>query len=558
MTKHIDPTSPHDRRVGLTLVIYGLLAVLSALMLYVALPGCEHWYLSFVALVPLLVVLQRAPARTGVLVAWLAGLFFFLLAVSWLNRLTPIGWVALAFYLSLSFAVFALTVIALTAGRLKVPFVLAVPLTWVVVEFLRGLPLGGFCWHYVGHNLYRQTMLIQVADFSGVYGVSFLAVTVNALLARVLQQGFCGTILKRRQLVRVGLATAYTAALLVGVAVYGGRRLAEARPTAGPRVSVVQGNIPQDIKEYAQSITWEQCLEKREYILDTYTTLTERLLLVKDDLVVWPETVVPVLEGEIWREHDYSAASRRRVRDLRRKLGRPFLVGSVKRVRDDRDLRDYNAAYLFPTDDGPFEVYLKINLVPFGEYIPFRSVGWIETMLRWFLPEGYLAELSAGTERVLFRADDVPFATPICYEDTTPSLIREFRRDGARFIVNLTNDGWFGDTVELDQHMANSVFRTVENRVGLVRAANTGISAFIDPRGVITSFLSDEKTGRYREVPGVLTGTVYLDDRRTFYTARGDVFIWTASGLVGVLVVVRLVSGPSPCTRGTRRSKGRT
>ena len=540
MTTHTDDAAPGGRRVTLTLVTYAVLAAASAVMLYASLPGCEHWYLSFVALVPLLVVLQRAPARTGMLFAWLTGLLFFTLAVSWLNYLTPIGWVSLAVYLSLSFAVFALTVRTLTVGRMKVPFVLTVPLVWVTVEFLRGFPLGGFCWHYVGHNLYRQTMLIQVADFSGVYGISFFAVTANALVARVLYLGFAGELLTRRRLVRVGLATAYTAAVLVGVALYGGHRLGEVRPTAGARVSVVQGNIPQDIKEYAQSATWEQCLEKRRHIWNTYTTLTERLLLVKDDLVVWPETIVPVMEGERWGDDDYSAATRQQVRALRRRLGRPFLVGSIKRVRDHGETRHYNAAYYFPTDDGPFDVYFKIHLVPFGEYIPFRSVGWIEKTLKWFLPEGYESEVSAGTERVLFRVNDVPFATPICYEDTKPSLIRQFRRDGARFIVNLTNDGWFRDTVELDQHMANSVFRTVENRMGLVRAANTGISAFIDPRGVITSLLSDEKTGRCREVPGVLTGTVYLDDRRTFYTAWGDVFAWTVVALTAVLVLVGL------------------
>jgi len=472
-----DDSAGRSRRVDWTLLVYALMTAASVVMLVLALPGHEQWYLSFVALVPLLMMIQRAPARTAALVTWLAGFLFFFLAVSWLNQLTPVGWVMLAFYLSLSFLLFALTVQMISKGSPRIPFVIGVPLAWVALELLRGFPLGGFCWHYLGHNLYRQTVLIQVSDFTGVYGVSFLAATVNALLARVLHLAVEGKLSTRKELLRTVLRTGYVAALLWGVVAYGNHRIDETRPLNGPRVSVVQGNIPQEIKEYAQAITWEQYLEKRDYIFNTYKTLTMQLLAVPDDLVVWPETIVPVLEGERYGEADYSAQSQRRVRELRRKLTRPFCVGSIKRVRDELEVRDYNAVYYFPTVDGPFEVYLKIHLVPFGEYVPFGSVGWVKTLVEWFMPEGYEAAVSAGRERVLFRVKDTVFATPICYEDTKPSLLRRFRSDGAQFMVNLTNDGWFGDTAELDQHMANSVFRTVENRVGLVRAANTGISA---------------------------------------------------------------------------------
>ncbi|GAH88310.1 unnamed protein product, partial [marine sediment metagenome] len=248
----------------------------------------------------------------------------------------------------------------------------------VAVELLRGLPLGGFCWQFVGHSLYGQRILIQVADFSGVYGVSFVAVTVNALLARLIHLTLTRKLRRRRTFFHAALGTIYTALLVLAAVAYGRYRLEETRPVAGPRISVVQGNIPLEIKECAKTFTWRQVLERRHHVFDKHRRLTLGLLDVTDDMVVWPETTVSYLEGEKYGREDYSAHARKRVREVRRKIGRPFLLGSVKLVRGIGEDAEYNAAYYFPTADGPFEVYLKIHLVPFGEYVPFRSVGWIK------------------------------------------------------------------------------------------------------------------------------------------------------------------------------------
>ena len=527
--KHPSSKSSADKprsRAGLFL-LYAALSAASAVMLSLALPGYEHWYLLFIALVPVLVVLQRSSTRATIVVFWATGFLFFLVAVYWLCHLTAIAWLALAFYLSLSFPVFALVARLLSAERPRVPFVLAVPMAWVALEILRGLPLGGFCWHYLGHGLYRQTTWIQIADFSGVYGVSFVLITVNALLARLI---CLASGREPRRALRAAVGVLYVALLLLGVVAYGRFRIGETRPIPGPRISVVQGNIPQELKEFTRSYTWPQILERRDVIMSKYEGLTARLVGVQDDMVVWPETIVAYLQGERDANRDYSAEAEKRVRRLCRQLGRPFLTGSGKLVFDGASERSYNAACFFPSPAAPFEVYLKIHLVPFGEFIPFSSVAWIRDILHRFLPQGYEATLSAGADPLLFRLGGVPFATPICYEDTKPSLICTFTREGARFIVNLTNDGWFRDTAELDQHLANSVFRTVENRVALVRAANTGISAFITPAGVITSVVADS-AGKRREVEGVLTDSVQLDARHAFYTAHGDLFVWTLVAL---------------------------
>jgi len=550
MSDRIDNSNASGTRVpARTLLVYALLTAASVVMLFLALPGIEQWYLAFVALVPLFLILQHAPARRAVLIFWLAGFLFSFLAVHWLSLLSAIGWVMLSFYLSLYFAAFAVVARVISSGRPHIPFVLSAPITWVGLDMLRAVLLGGFPWLYLGHDLYRRIAFIQVADLAGVYVVTFVVVTVNAWAARIIYLGVTGRLRQARQPLHAILGALWCGMLLAGTLYYGAFRIREFQPVGGPRISVVQGNIPQDLKEYL-SDSVEEARRKMQVIRDTYYGLTEPLMstpgrALPDDLVAWPETIVPPLEGwviekeETGKIENKSAQERAWVREIRHQLGRPFLTGSVKYELVDGRLCYFNAAYYFPTDNGPFDVYLKLHLVPFGEYIPIREVPWINRFLEWFLPEGYEANLTAGSRHVLFVVKDVPFATPICYEDTMPDLIRSFTRRGARFMVNLTNDGWFGDTIELDEHMANSVFRTVENRVGLARSANTGISCFVDPLGQITSIVKD-KEGRYREVAGVLTDQVILDDRRTFYTRHGDIFGWVMAGWIPLFLLLRL------------------
>ncbi len=521
-----------------------LLALASAAMLVLALPGHEQGYLSFVALVPLLLVIQRASARAALLSAWLAGGVFFLVGLSWIAHLTLIGLVALAFYLSLSFLLFAWVVRRLTAGPWRLPFLAVAPMAWVAFEQLRGIPLGGFYWHCLGHNLYRWTTLIQIADVAGVSGLSLVVAFAGAWLARVIHVALdreLGTRLAQRNLA-LGALLAFV--LIAGTFVYGRFRLAETRLVDGPVVSVVQANIPQELSEIAEAREWPwaQVLAKRESVFNAYRELTlANLCDVSNDLIVWPETIVPPLEGETYKDGDCSSVAQRSVHDLRARLGRPMLVGSTRLVvteRPDNTVRvqSYNGAYFFGADNAPFRATFKKHLVPFGEFVPFKEIGVVKAVIEWFMPPGYVADLTPGREIVLFEVQGAAFAAPICYEDTNPSLVREYRRLGARFLVNITNDGWFRDTFELDQHLANAVFRTVENRVALVVAANTGISAFVTPTGVITARLEDAH-GRYRAVAGTLTSRVMLDERRALYTALGDWPAWGAVAWVGLFLL---------------------
>ncbi len=534
-----------------------LLGLATAALMVLSLPGPDQWYLSFVALVPMLVVIQRATARAAKLAAWLAGLGFFLAGLYWIWQLTIVGLIALALYLSLSFLVFAWAVRFLTTGRPRLPFLVAAPLAWVAIEYLRGLPLGGFYWHCLGHNLYRQTDFIQVADFSGVLGVSLVVVSVNAFLARGLYLKLWGDLrgpFTKRNIPLAGAAVL----LLVGAAVgYGRFRIAETKPVAGPVITVLQGNFPEDLAEIAAAQQWtkDQFLAKREAMFATYREMTLREAASgRADLVVWPETAVAPLEGENYRDGDCSPITRAQVRRVSAELARPMLVGSTRLVVDDDPdnalrvrVRSWNGAYFLPSDNAAFQSYFKIHLVPFGEFIPFKELRPVKAVVEWFMPPGYAANLTAGENITLFRVRGIPFAAPICYEDTNPALAREFRRRGARFLVNITNDGWFRRSFELDQHLANGVFRTVENRVGLVVAANTGISAFVTPLGVVAARVEDAK-GNFREVRGALTSQVLLDNRETLYTLLGDWPAWSAVTLGLLIALGRLLLRTKPAT----------
>ena len=533
-------TSPQDR------VLYFILAMATASMLALALPGYEMWYLSFVALVPLLVVLQSAPAKTTFLVSWLSGWAFFIVAYSWLQPLTLVGVPLVALYMGSWVGLFAVVVKLVTRGRLRVPFVIAVPVVWVALEMARGLPIWGFNWHYVGHALYRQTTLIQIADFAGVSGVTFVVLVVNAAIARIIHLAASQNLGKRKQITGASAGALFAIAVVAGALGYGSYRINETIPLPGPTISVVQGNIEQDLAEFASPETAKDLDEFK-----VHEDLTRRLTGVTSDMIVWPEGAVPptleiVRPAEpAWlpvEENSVDVLMRRKVHKLVKDYGRPFLVGSSRWVVDKHGIRtnSYNTACYFDGSGDHPRVYRKIHLVPFGEYMPFRSVGWIRAIVEYFMPEGYVTELSPGRELTIMQLKEWSFATPICYEDTTTSLVRGFRQKGVDFIVNLTNDGWFWDTAELDQHLANSVFRTVENRIGLVRSANTGISAFVSPTGVITSVLKDERTGKHRCLSGVLTDTVLTDGRRTFYTDYGELFSISMLCCTGAAVVCQM------------------
>jgi len=315
-----------------------------------------------------------------------------------------------------------------------------------------------------------------------------------------------------------------TATLLAVVLFYGHSVLPQG-PMSGKSivVSVVQGNIDREKKGDAR--------KHATFIMQKYAELSERASLDRPELIVWPEAATPGLVLKNLHILNQMVT-------ITRRANTHFLIGSSEYPKFTTEKLDPgkigNTALFFSPEGKTLGQYLKIRLIPFAEYIPYLGVvPWPE----FIVPENKKIPEVPGREYTLFDLHGTKFGAVICSECAFPDLFRRFVNKGAAFMVNITNEGWFGETA-LHQKVAASVFRAVENRVCLARATNTGISCFIDPYGRITGRV--QKDGRDTVVEGYLTRPVYLCHERTFYTRHGDLFAYLCLLVSAVMIGVSL------------------
>lgn len=499
-------------------------AAFSAAALVLAFPNASIRPLVWVGLVPLLVLALAFPLRAAVAGSVLAGFALFFFGLHWIRFFTVPGWILLAAYHALFVVLFVLGVrVAWLRWRVLLPMVAGA--LWVSLEFLRSFLLTGFPWLYLAHAEYRSRALIQVAEFTGAYGLSFFIIAVNALAAEIALAAFFGRGWRWRW-ARFAPDIVLTAIAAGLIALCAGRA-EKVRTSPGPRIAVLQGNIPQELKLMGDP-------QSQRKMLEAYVELSLDAAQQRPDLIVWPETMVPGILNLDTALQDYLKA-------LVQQLDVPILLGAVTFEGDDAgQWAQFNSAYLLePHPAGPRFTgrYDKIQLVPFGEYVPLRSRL---PFLTWFVPYDY--DFSPGRSLTLLSpARLCSFRVLICFEDAFPDLVRQMSAAPRRpdFLINISNDGWFRDSGELEQHLAASVFRAVENRISVVRATNTGISAFIAPNGDI-KVLRDER-GRTRQVRGLLVRQVLLSEQpATFYGRHGDLFAWGC--LLASVVMVALAA----------------
>jgi apolipoprotein N-acyltransferase len=409
------------------------------------------------------------------------------------------------------------------ARRLKSIFF--IPAFWVMLEYVRGSAIGGLPWALAGYSQWQNTAFIQAADLMGAYGISFFVLLVNMILFRLLKVLFSRDRIPAAAMgLESGAARKYPwilAGLLTGILVifyvYGFSTLFlrdrfyknPAIPKISLKISAIQGNIPQDQK-------WDARI--KSIIFEKYKRLELMAANDEPDLIVWPETSFP---GYLEEEPVMSA----RLRNLVRQSKASALIGAPTLGELEEGLRFYNSEVFYNAAGEEAGKYHKIHLVPFAEYIPWETAFGF---LRNFFGIGHF---SAGKEKTIFkvksRTENISanFGVLICFEDIFPGLVRDFCLRGADFMVNITNDAWFGNTQAPYQHAQASVFRAVENRVHVVRATNTGFSCFISPEGRILSTVHDQK-GREIMVTGHRTQEIILQRTRSFYTRFGDLFFW--------------------------------
>ena len=511
-----------------------LLVLLSSILLVLSFPCFDYSWFAWIGLVPLFLSLDGKSPLKGFSLAIAGGILFWAGLVRWLFNVPNYSLLHNAIfipYLGLPFGLFGL-VFTIIAQRSGITWAhAAAPFIWVSLDFARAhffwlaLP-----WGMLAHTQYRHPDIIQIVSWTGEYGVTFLVVAVNAAVAMAVQTG-CRRFAyseKNRQLSSSGpavlLISFLAAGILAGSVVYGKTVLS--RPVEGEelKISLVQANIPADMK-------WDK--KHADFILTTYEELTRQAAGDLPDLIAWPETATPGAIG-------INRKIARRVRSIVSGVNVPVLFGSAQRRKfeeeGERMVAYTNAAFLLTPGRGKKsrQTYDKVHLLPFGEYLPARDLFPWEAI---GVPK--ITGYKAGNSFTVFRLGSYSFSAPICWETIFAHITRKFVQNGAQFIINITNAADFGRSAAPYQVLAMNVFRAVENRLYVARAANTGISCIIDPRGRIVDRVQDGN-GEDIFVGGYLTGRIIPLNSQTFYSRHGDVFAWLCSVIAALFFAVGL------------------
>ena len=453
-------------------MFYILASLLSGILLFLAFPKYDLWWLAWFGMLPLFIAVNRERPACAFLWSWVCGISFFAGIFNWILAVPGyeiLHHAILIPYLGLYFGafgwLFSLLQDKFGAGKAF----MAAPFLWVSLEFARSnLSFLALPWALLAHSQYRYPALIQIASLAGAYGVSFLIVAVNSALAAIILPciSHIDKAALRQEIISINQRTALAAItgfLMIFAIGFGYVRTSNQAQGKNIRLAVVQGNIDrekkQDQKKYA------------DLIMQQYTRLTRQAAKDNPKLIVWPEAATP---GFLMN----NSILMRQLTTLVKQTGKYFLVGSSEHAKFSSDPIDRNKAgntALFFNPGGKIlGQYLKIFLVPFGEYIPYqKSFTWPD----FIVPRKEHFEVP-GKDYKLFELDDAKFGVVICWEIVFSDLFRAFVKDGADFMLNITNEGWFGPAA-LYQMVAISVYRAVENGVSLARAANTGVSCFI-------------------------------------------------------------------------------
>lgn len=564
-----------------------LAAILSGLLYRACFAPFDQAWLCWIALTPLLCAIWFSGAEPkrrwlrDLLLGYVAGLTFFWGVFSWLVTVTVPGMVLVGLYMAVYFAGWAwlcgalqrlwsahasapkpLTGLEAVTRRVaekraaergvvleaapavhplaRSPWLsssknlllaLLIACGWVTVEALRAVVFSGWGWNMLGSALHAQWAMIQIAEFTGVPGLSFLVAFTNVILVVTVRRFILESQVKKS---RPHFDLTLTMATILGVIGFGVRAVQIKQPAQTVRVSAIQPNIPREQKfnqEFVQAT------------FDKFTRLSELALQSRPQLLIWPESSMPepVLPGQPSYHFVTEFAAAAKV-DL--------LLGVI-----DEDEKDaYNAAILVTDAGARMQHYRKLHLVPFGEYVPGRhTIPGIGAIVGDQVP----ADFGVGKEHTVFQLSTtgVSVAPLICFEDTIGELTRQFVLRGANLLANVTNDGWFLRSAGSQQHLANAVFRCVETRLPMVRSANTGVTCFINEFGRVTQVLQDESGSQFTE--GILSGDVRVPTEHvhTFYVRHGEVF---AKGCIAVTLLTLLVVTPMLLRRRADRAAAGT
>jgi apolipoprotein N-acyltransferase len=536
-----------------------LSAVLAGLLLTTAFPGIGFAGFAWIAPAVMIAAAQGKRGGDAFRIGYVAGLAHFLSSLYWLLLMPVAGlpilaWLALGAYLALYPAVW-LWLLAEKIGEghwaNRTWWSLLGAAVWVALEMVRARLLGGFPWNLIGVSQFKMIPLIQIASVTGVYGVSFLVVWLSLSLYSAMR-----LILRQPNIRLVWQAEIILSLVVILILfIFGFARMSGENPPASIlRVTLVQPGIP-------QTLIWNPDEDDRRF--QELLVQSQAALANQTDLLLWPESAVPDTGEATCRAISRFAQS-----------NRVWLILNGEDAEHLPDTTNYfNAACLIGPDGRWLQVYHKRKLVIFGEYVPLAhwlpfvkyltpiTGGWTPgdqpvtfEITRWGERLSRRSPAKADPREPFGETNVIPIggsspASPrkpiktsplICFEDVFPGLARDAANDNTDFLVNLTNDGWFRQSAEQWQHMANAVFRAVENGLPLVRCANNGITCWIDASGRVQEILTDESGSAYGV--GAMTVEIPIGEWRTptFYNRHGDWFGWSCVILAAALAAIRI------------------
>jgi len=411
----------------------------------------------------------------------------------------------LVILMALSWAGFALAFAALRSAFPRLGFILA-PFIWVAFEYIFTFFLTGFPWGLLGYSQVKNLAFLQTASMAGVYGLSFVLVLLQSFFVLSLKTRKRGFLF-------------FALAVVLAVHLTGFMSLKVRAPSKDTfKAAVLQGNVSSDIY-------WDRISAiEIEGLFKQHLDLSRGAYLQGARLIIWPEFSVPLcFSCDVPLYRSFREALFQFVRETKCTL----LLGTNETASQGGELRYFNTA-LFLSPDLSVTEYYKMHLVPFGEYTPYKKIfSFIENVTH------AIGDVTPGKEHVLHSFEGKKFGSPICYEVIFPRLVRKFSEKGAEFLVTITNDGWYGTSPAPYQHFLIAVFRAVENRRFLLRAATTGISGIVDPYGRILS-RSELMTQTF------LTGDITPFKKLSFYARCGDVLPVLSLTLPGIFFILAL------------------
>ncbi|MCB2229736.1 apolipoprotein N-acyltransferase [bacterium] len=468
-------------------------------------------FLAWLSLVRPILIFSKLEGRAVFTSAYFFSFFFNLFSLYWVALVTPPGMLAavviVAFYYTLVLVLFnKLYRWRTIAGLVALPFL------WTGIEYFRTLSQFAFPWSDLGYSQAYYLVILQIVSVISVHGLTLLIVAVNVLLA----QAFRTELSPEKRLSSIFVSVA-TVALLAAY----GWIVMPAIPLPGKyEVTLLQGSVPLDVK-------WARELRERNYVI--YDSLAQSAKDSSTHLYIWPETSAPC-----YVTHD--SYCRSRLGGIARRSGAPHLIGALAASTIDGEQRHFNSCFQFDTTGRVVEQYDKVKLVPFSEQSPYQDQ--LPFLREKFLSE-YLtfiktydvqwwSDFYPGDSAKLFRLDDVDYGVLICFECAFPEYTREMVSDGARFLVGITNDTWFGGSVGIYMHARIFITRAVENRIWMARAANSGLTFVVDGYGRIREELP-------RNAVAALPVSLNLSESKSVFTRYGDI-----AGLSSFLILVSI------------------